>query len=153
MDGTLSISACSSPAPVSAHVPSGFLKNASSRWFVASTPPIASTSPARLCGTIHVYCALLPSANPAYVDGVNAGQASLFFFSSRRRHTSSLRDWSSDVCSSDLWPPGPAAPPWPPGPVAPVVPVGPVAPVVPVVPRSEERRVGKECRSRWSPVH
>src|SRR5690349_21871094 len=24
------------------------------------------------------------------------------FFSSRRRHTSSLRDWSSDVCSSDL---------------------------------------------------
>src|SRR5690349_24483620 len=26
----------------------------------------------------------------------------LFFFSSRRRHTISLRDWSSDVCSSDL---------------------------------------------------
>src|SRR5215471_3291798 len=26
----------------------------------------------------------------------------LFFVSSRRRHTSSLRDWSSDVCSSDL---------------------------------------------------
>src|SRR5690349_23562701 len=26
-----------------------------------------------------------------------------FFFSSRRRHTRSLRDWSSDVCSSDLW--------------------------------------------------
>src|SRR6266576_4011417 len=25
-----------------------------------------------------------------------------FFFSSRRLHTSSLRDWSSDVCSSDL---------------------------------------------------
>src|SRR5206468_9572331 len=25
-----------------------------------------------------------------------------FFFSSRRRHTSSDRDWSSDVCSSDL---------------------------------------------------
>src|SRR5204863_863498 len=25
----------------------------------------------------------------------------IFFFSSRRRHTSSLRDWSSDVCSSD----------------------------------------------------
>src|SRR5438874_10094267 len=25
-----------------------------------------------------------------------------FFFSSRGRHTSSLRDWSSDVCSSDL---------------------------------------------------
>src|SRR6267378_5022832 len=27
-----------------------------------------------------------------------------FFFSSRRRHTRSLRDWSSDVCSSDLEP-------------------------------------------------
>src|SRR5262245_59606991 len=25
-----------------------------------------------------------------------------FFFSSRRRHTSCLSDWSSDVCSSDL---------------------------------------------------
>src|SRR5690606_40167932 len=29
-----------------------------------------------------------------------------FFFSSRRRHTRFSRDWSSDVCSSDL--PGPA---------------------------------------------
>src|SRR5260221_9545506 len=27
----------------------------------------------------------------------------LVFFSSRRRHTRSLCDWSSDVCSSDLW--------------------------------------------------
>src|SRR5699024_3543314 len=27
----------------------------------------------------------------------------LFFFSSRRRHTRSKRDWSSDVCSSDLF--------------------------------------------------
>src|SRR2546421_3391007 len=27
-----------------------------------------------------------------------------FFFSSRRRHTRSDRDWSSDVCSSDLIP-------------------------------------------------
>src|SRR5699024_11881436 len=26
----------------------------------------------------------------------------IFFFSSRRRHTRSKRDWSSDVCSSDL---------------------------------------------------
>src|SRR5260221_4127773 len=26
-----------------------------------------------------------------------------FFFSSRRRHTRSLCDWSSDVCSSDLF--------------------------------------------------
>src|SRR3712207_8356311 len=28
----------------------------------------------------------------------------LFFFSSRRRHTRYWRDWSSDVCSSDLAP-------------------------------------------------
>src|SRR5205809_2602278 len=31
-----------------------------------------------------------------------------FFFSSRRRHTRCSRDWSSDVCSSDL-----RAPPFP----------------------------------------
>src|SRR5215217_7462595 len=29
---------------------------------------------------------------------------SFFFFSSRRRHTRYWRDWSSDVCSSDLLP-------------------------------------------------
>src|SRR5690606_39382963 len=29
----------------------------------------------------------------------------LFFFSSRRRHTRFSRDWSSDVCSSDLYSP------------------------------------------------
>src|SRR6266550_7864388 len=29
----------------------------------------------------------------------------IFFFSSRRRHTRCSRDWSSDVCSSDLEPP------------------------------------------------
>src|SRR2546422_8562840 len=28
----------------------------------------------------------------------------MFFFSSRRRHTRCSRDWSSDVCSSDLHP-------------------------------------------------
>src|SRR5690625_1497870 len=28
----------------------------------------------------------------------------IFFFSSRRRHTRWPRDWSSDVCSSDLYP-------------------------------------------------
>src|SRR6266704_2318055 len=32
-----------------------------------------------------------------------------FFFSSRRRHTRSKRDWSSDVCSSDLDTPGDAS--------------------------------------------
>src|SRR2546422_4354159 len=30
------------------------------------------------------------------------GYVSFFFFSSRRRHTRCSRDWSSDVCSSDL---------------------------------------------------
>src|SRR4030066_1871055 len=30
----------------------------------------------------------------------------MFFFSSRRRHTRFKCDWSSDVCSSDLHPPG-----------------------------------------------
>src|SRR2546429_6922754 len=29
-------------------------------------------------------------------------QVCVFFFSSRRRHTRCSRDWSSDVCSSDL---------------------------------------------------
>src|SRR6266571_7120495 len=69
-----------------------------------------------------------------------------FFFSSRRRHTRLTCDWSSDVCSSDLescsgtrqrsespvsGPPTRSA----------------------ARRRSEERRVGKECRSRWSPYH
>src|SRR2546422_3432473 len=100
----------------------------------------------------------------------------MFFFSSRRRHERCSRDWSSDVCSSDLeyyrdkvkmamafagllnqearalekdgvdviqfdepafnvylddvkrW-------------------------GIDALHRSEERRVGKECRSRWSPYH
>src|SRR5260221_10558738 len=40
-----------------------------------------------------------------YASDSSAGQSSMlsfFFFSSRRRHTRSLCDWSSDVCSSDL---------------------------------------------------
>src|SRR5437588_8019320 len=95
-----------------------------------------------------------------------------FFFSSRRRHTRSLCDWSSDVCSSDLL--GqillliamillpltlfdqakgivsrrlahPAiGPNW-----------GPAVHNTLLLAgfRSEERRVGKECRSRWWPYH
>src|SRR5438034_3395248 len=76
-----------------------------------------------------------------------------FFFSSRRRHTRSLCDWSSDVCSSDLDAHG--------GPHG--INVGAAGDVFleDVVlhgagkfsKRSEERRVGKECRSRWSPYH
>src|SRR5699024_11469487 len=37
------------------------------------------------------------ASSPSGVRGCEA-----FFFSSRRRHTRSKRDWSSDVCSSDL---------------------------------------------------
>src|SRR5690606_41145994 len=37
----------------------------------------------------------------------------VFFFSSRRRHTIFSRDWSSDVCSSDLeWAVSPRRAPW-----------------------------------------
>src|SRR5262245_62890295 len=71
-----------------------------------------------------------------------------FFFSSRRRHTRCLSDWSSDVCSSDLVGAADDAQ---------------VEPALERVPlprealvereRSEERRVGKECRSRWSRYH
>src|SRR5207302_6218475 len=79
-----------------------------------------------------------------------------FFFSSRRRHTRFSRDWSSDVCSSDL--------------VAPLKKIGMAAMAAFMFPfalavgveflfcrigsrqeletRSEERRVGKEC-STW----
>src|SRR5256884_4823539 len=95
-----------------------------------------------------------------------------FFFSSRRRHTRCSRDWSSDVCSSDLfrlirdgqvtwlresvsltliadgryWAVG----------VAVDVTESKHAQTARdeiVGRRSEERRVGKECRSRWSPYH
>src|SRR5947199_5129379 len=37
---------------------------------------------------------------PSFVSGAMA-KAGKFFFSSRRRHTRCLSDWSSDVCSSD----------------------------------------------------
>src|SRR3712207_29455 len=89
-----------------------------------------------------------------------------FFFSSRRRHTRYWRDWSSDVCSSDLrllWRRRPlrleaeilrdamlaAA-----GTIN-LEPYGPAfkPPIAAEAMRSEERRVGKECRSRWSPYH
>src|SRR2546422_5092018 len=80
----------------------------------------------------------------------------LFFFSSRRRHTRCSRDWSSDVCSSDLF--------FMLNAFAVVLELGllPQQAVVQlaffrqqvlVSSRSEERRVGKECRSRWSPYH
>src|SRR5260221_9693028 len=39
---------------------------------------------------------------PVRATALEAEPAPCFFFSSRRRHTRSLCDWSSDVCSSDL---------------------------------------------------
>src|SRR5206468_6007355 len=78
----------------------------------------------------------------------------IFFFSSRRRHTRSDRDWSSDVCSSDLSRARTGRP---------VLAREVIRPHCrprlrphrwrPLLVRSEERRVGKECRSRWSPYH
>src|SRR5690606_40533443 len=93
-----------------------------------------------------------------------------FFFSSRRRHTRFSRDWSSDVCSSDLdgsadlVPDRAVALPGLTDELADVL--GEVVPGL-VIPelcgprhasalsavRSEERRVGKEWRARWSPDH
>src|SRR5687768_17943274 len=93
----------------------------------------------------------------------------VFFFSSRRRHTRCSRDWSSDVCSSDLLPLADIS-------VALGVPkstllnslrplvsddflvvegvlyrLGPRAFRLAATISSEERRVGKGCSSRWSP--
>src|SRR5690349_23405123 len=78
-----------------------------------------------------------------------------FFFSSRRRHTRSLRDWSSDVCSSDLSSSVVMELSLDKRPLASSF--GSVGSFL-LMPlymnfRSEERRVGKECRSRWSPYH
>src|ERR1035438_10617682 len=70
-----------------------------------------------------------------------------FFFSSRRRHTRCLSDWSSDVCSSDLRMNSPKPS------IRQRVDRWKLMSVTLTSGRSEERRVGKECRSRWSPYH
>src|SRR5437763_16589792 len=69
-----------------------------------------------------------------------------FFFSSRRRHTRYIGDWSSDVCSSDLTRPAN------PEELLRQARAGDTAALGRLLEtyRSEERRVGKECRSRWS---
>src|SRR5690606_40245750 len=85
-----------------------------------------------------------------------------FFFSSRRRHTRFSRDWSSDVCSSDLDGPAPGYDYGEGGYDPDRTNIGfneetgqfQILPMRSwVSSRSEERRVGKECRSRWSPNH
>src|SRR5690606_41190220 len=98
---------------------------------------------------LHQCAASFPSSRPTTPH--RPCVVHFFFFSSRRRHTRFSRDWSSDVCSSDLH----------------------VCPPEVLVPhkalcacptrtgrqgtsrpipgkRSEERRVGKECRSLWT---
>src|SRR5204863_5747424 len=102
------------------------------------------------------------------------------FFSSRRRHTRSLRDWSSDVCSSDLRDVQHERVVLEQRGIVDVrrrsrgrendqvrgreklndvgndrdgsVPLE-VARLPELLARSEERRVGKECRSRWAQYH
>src|SRR5437868_11391180 len=78
-----------------------------------------------------------------------------FFFSSRRRHTRSKRDWSSDVCSSDLSKGNIFVLNRGAQPLMEFDASGRFvrALMAGLLERSEERRVGKECRSRWSPYH
>src|SRR5438093_6159231 len=71
-----------------------------------------------------------------------------FFFSSRRRHTRLVSDWSSDVCSSDLLLERGHAQA---GQRIRSLVISPS--LIVAQERSEERRVGKKCRSRWSPYH
>src|SRR5439155_12648667 len=71
----------------------------------------------------------------------------LYFFSGRRRHTRWPRDWSSDVCSSDLWrqSAAPRRPSWKRSARLRTTWQSPSK-------RSEERRVGKsvDLGGRWS---
>src|SRR5262245_63060963 len=84
-----------------------------------------------------------------------------FFFSSRRRHTRCLSDWSSDVCSSDLSRAGAGACKASERQEESAQHDGKGQSLrghhriqqFLRVRRSEERRVGKECRSRGSPYH
>src|SRR5207248_8917109 len=87
---------------------------------------------------------LLPASHAEVIGLITvvAGRLfAIFFFSSRRRHTRSYGDWSSDVCSSDLGPCRTTG-------TLPAT-TGSRSPR----PRSEERRVGKECRARRRPEH
>src|SRR5262245_62546261 len=95
---------------------------------------------------------------------------SCFFFSSRRRHTRCLSDWSSDVCSSDLVAVSMTLSPIHDrrGAITGMSAIGrDIAPLLSAQSeleqrqrkiaslleqaeeRSEERRVGKECAARW----
>src|SRR5256886_8993076 len=116
-------------------------------------------------------CAGLVLGGMARTVGSSGGSRFDFFFSSRRRHTRFDCDWSSDVCSSDLGFLIVAL-------IAGAVVVLQLERTLSALfilariafflaiayflflvwrdrrhERSEERRVGKECRSRWSPYH
>src|SRR5256885_11973872 len=120
----------------------------------------------------HNFCVTRTDRSSLDVKAAVRGEERGFFFSSRRRHTRLQGDWSSDVCSSDLErlfrvgatvkPPKVLNAPDPEyselarrakyqGVAVLGVIVGPDGNPQDV--RSEERRVGKECRSRWSPYH
>src|SRR5258705_9011793 len=135
-----------------------FFSSACPRCFCYSRSS-GSTNAAPTCSTVRL-CVSFP-----------VSLLLVFFFSSRRRHTRCLSDWSSDVCSSDL------------GLAqlsdeqvnqkiadmetarkgrnfkvsdtlrAELTAAGIVVENTKDGVRSEERRVGKECRSRWSPYH
>src|SRR5690625_5848625 len=87
-----------------------------------------------------------------------------FFFSSRRRHTRWPRDWSSDVCSSDLGDTTINLDAREANEISAEVPkqttpshqrlgflrsLEGIGVELNYILRSEERRVGKECRSQW----
>src|SRR3712207_9352981 len=75
------------------------------------------------------------------------------FIASRRGHTKYWRDWGSDVCSfrstAATW----YEPLRDPAAIDRAVHWVLGRPGLFLNTRSEERRVGKECRSRWSPYH
>src|SRR3546814_8234658 len=96
-----------------------------------------------------------------------------FFFKQKTAYEVRISDWSSDVCSSDLWLAGDTVivrrePPGPPDAALPVPRTDPAlaaqlrsAPFIeadhPRIQRSDERRVAKEWVStmstRWVPYH
>src|SRR5437660_2441010 len=53
-------------------------------------------------GNIHFHVGIATSTDWVRCTLASTPLLNFFFFSSRRRHTRWPRDWSSDVCSSDL---------------------------------------------------
>src|SRR2546421_270800 len=79
--------------------PLGFLAGQMGRLITISTTPVIAVDSFEMdaVGALRLSPLRRGLAIDATVDIF-----SFFFFSSRRRHTRSDRDWSSDVCSSDL---------------------------------------------------